>query len=116
MAMSLVQMFWGFGIITFSMWFTMKRGLRPWISWEDVHSNFSRVGLFPTLLIPPKELLYTYMLWWAVPISSFLFFVFFSFGQDAMKEYHACYIWVRRTLFRLPDPTEKPSLSGSLPS
>ncbi|KDR78095.1 hypothetical protein GALMADRAFT_32651, partial [Galerina marginata CBS 339.88] len=100
MAMSLVQMFWGLAVIAFNMWFTMRGGLRPWISWEDVHSNFSRIGVFPTLFIPPQALLFTYMLWWTLPISSFLFFAFFSFGQDAMKEYRACYIWIRRNVFR----------------
>jgi len=27
-----MQMFWGLVVIIFSMWFTMRRGLRPWIS------------------------------------------------------------------------------------
>nr|ANB67024.1 pheromone receptor [Agrocybe salicacicola] len=116
MAMSLVQMFWGLVIISLSMWFTMKRGLRPWISWEDVHFEFSRIGLFPKMFIPRREFLYTFLLWWTLPISSFLFFAFFSFGQDAMKEYRECYLWVRRRIFRLADPSEKFSGSSPLPS
>jgi pheromone a factor receptor len=116
MFMAVVLMFWGFLIISFNMWFTMKRGLRPWISWDNVHVGFSRIALFPTLLIPRKELVYTYLLWWTIPISSVLFFGFFSFGQDAMKEYRACYVWVRKTVFRVPEAPTKAPLGSSLPS
>jgi pheromone a factor receptor len=103
-------MFWGFAITVLDMWFTMKSGLRPWINWQNVHFNFSRVGLFPALLIPPKSLLTTYIIWWTIPISTGLFFAFFAFGQDALKEYHACYLWVRRTVFRLSNPSQELSL------
>ncbi|KAF8981165.1 GPCR fungal pheromone mating factor [Cyathus striatus] len=107
MSMSLVQMFWGLLVISLNMWFTMKHGLRPWTGWNDVHYNFSRVGLFPTIFLPTQDLAFTFALWWAVPISTLLFFGFFAFGQDAMKEYHACFRWVRRTIFRVSD---KPSI------
>lgn len=33
-------------------------------------------------------------------MSSVIFFAFFSFGEDAMREYRECWIWVRRTVFR----------------
>lgn len=115
MAMSVVQMFWGLALGIFNTWFTVVSGLRPWISWEDVHFNFSRVGVFPTDFIPPKTLFYTFFLWWSVPISSILFFAFFSFGQDAMKEYRAYYIWIKGAIFRRPLRSDKKSLI-SLPS
>ena len=100
MAMAIVQMFWGAVVIGFNMWFTCRQGLRPWTGWADVHYNFSRVGLFPTLLFPPQVLLWTYFAWWTIPISSGLFFIFFAFGQDAVKEYGACFAWVRSKTFR----------------
>jgi len=100
MAMAVVEIFWGILLIGINMWFTCRNGLRPWISWEDVHSNFSRVGLFPEILIPPSVLRWTYFSWWSIPASSILFFSFFAFGQDAVKEYSACFQWVRRVIFR----------------
>lgn len=100
MAMAIVQMFWGALLIGINMWFTCRSGLRPWTGWADVHSNFSRVALFPTLLIPPSVLRWTYFLWWTIPISSVIFFAFFAFGQDAVKEYVACFRWVRSNLLR----------------
>jgi pheromone a factor receptor len=116
MSMALVQMFWGIAITALDMSFTMKNGLRPWTGWDDVHVGFSRIALFPTLVIPAKVLTFTYLLWWAVPISSVIFFGFFSFGQDAMKEYRTCIQWVGRNVFRLPDPPAKVNSMASLPS
>ncbi|KAF8890818.1 GPCR fungal pheromone mating factor [Gymnopilus junonius] len=115
MAMSLVQMFWGIAVTAFNMWFTMRDGLRPWISFSDVHFNFSRVVVFPTIFIPQQDLLFTYLLWWAVPVSTFLFFIFFAFGRDAMKEYSACSAWIKRVIFRVSESSTK-SKTGSLPS
>jgi pheromone a factor receptor len=100
MLMAIVQMFWGALITGLNMWFTCKNGLRPWTGWADVHVDFSRVALFPTLVIPEFVLRWTYFLWWTIPISSALFFAFFSFGEDAMKEYAACIKWIRRVVFR----------------
>ncbi|KAF8963266.1 GPCR fungal pheromone mating factor [Flammula alnicola] len=100
MAMAIVQMVWGALLIGINMWFTCRNGLRPWISWEDVHFNFSRVGLFPEFLIPPFVLRITYFSWWTIPATSVLFFAFFAFGQDAVKEYKACFLWIQRVIFR----------------
>ena len=98
MSMSLFQMFWGLAITSFNMWFTLKGGLRPWTSWADVHVGFSRIGLFPSLLVPARVWIYTYALWWSIPVSTVIFFAFFAFGQDAMKEYRACCGWVARKM------------------
>ncbi|KAF8153838.1 GPCR fungal pheromone mating factor [Crassisporium funariophilum] len=112
MAMAIVQMFWGALLISSNMWFTCRNGLRIWISWEDVHFNFSRVGLFPEILIPEFVLRWTYFNWWTMPVSSFLFFVFFAFGQDALKEYGTCITWVRVVVFRRPQ--QSTSISSGL--
>jgi hypothetical protein len=116
MCMALVQMFLAIGVTAFNMWFTMRQGLRPWTGWADVHVDFSRIALFPTLVIPAQALTYTFVLWWTIPISSVLFFGFFSFGQDAMKEYRACVIWVRQNVFRIPESIATFSSMSSLPS
>ncbi|GLB44316.1 putative pheromone A receptor [Lyophyllum shimeji] len=98
--MAIVQMFWGLLATIVNVWFSCRTGLRQWTGWADVHFNFSRIALFPTLFIPPDVLRWTFFTWWVIPISSVLFFVFFSFGEDAMKEYTACIQWVARTVFR----------------
>ncbi|PBK68302.1 fungal pheromone STE3G-protein-coupled receptor [Armillaria solidipes] len=119
MSMSLVQIFWGVLVTGVNMWFTMKNGLRPWTGWADIHVGFSRIGQFPQLLISPTTWSYTYGLWWTIPISSILFFAFFSFGQEAMKQYHSCFRWVKTAVLRMPESNKFPSAMdklGSLPS
>ncbi len=117
MSMALVQIFWGIFVTAVNMWFTMKGGLRPWTNWVDVHWDFSRVSQFPALFIPPTYWLYTYLLWWTIPISSILFWGFFSFGEDAMREYRACLSWIKRHIFRRPENSSKTNIVNvSLPS
>ncbi|KAJ6629063.1 GPCR fungal pheromone mating factor [Mycena sp. CBHHK59/15] len=67
MSMALVQMLWASGVTAVDMAFTMRPGLRPWVSWADVHSNFGRVAVFPTAFIPAQTLLISYLIWWTVP-------------------------------------------------
>lgn len=104
MSMAVLQMFWSLVITSFNVWFSCQNGLRPWISWDNVHMGFSQIAYFPTVLIPPSTLTWTYVLWWALPASAVIFFLFFSFGHDAMNEYRECFSWVRRVLFcRIPE-------------
>lgn len=106
MGMAVVEMFWGLLVTSLNMWFTCQHGLRPWISWDNVHDGFSQIAYFPTVIIPPTTLAWTYALWCVVPISSVLFFAFFSFGEDAMKDYRKSLQWFRTMVLRLPPPTK----------
>ncbi|EPQ55602.1 STE3-domain-containing protein [Gloeophyllum trabeum ATCC 11539] len=100
LALSLAEMFWGLLVTILNMRFSLQAGLRPWISWENVHSDFSRINQYPLLAIPSTALSWTLFLWWTVPVSAMLFFLFFAFGEDAMREYRAAVGWVRRTVLR----------------
>ncbi|KAG1718696.1 putative fungal pheromone GPCR, STE3-type [Suillus lakei] len=116
MSMAVVEMFWGLLVTSLNMWFTCQHGLRPWISWENVHDGFSQIAYFPSVIIPPTTLVWTYALWWVVPISGALFFVFFSFGEDAMKDYRKSLQWFRTMVLRSPPPAkDRPTVLGSPP-
>ncbi|KAF8207456.1 pheromone A receptor-domain-containing protein [Mycena galopus ATCC 62051] len=108
MAMTTVLGTWNAVIIGIGLWATYSPGFRPWTSWSDIHFGFSRIQPYLLSDFPNALLLITYLLWAAVPISSFFFFAFFSFGDDAMKEYKYLIQWIRRTVFRqepkFPDP------------
>ena len=112
MIMALFEMFWGIVVTACNMWFTCRYGMRPWTYWADVHSNFSRIALYPTLVIPSFDLTWTYYLWWTVPVSGYVFTAFFAFGEDAMQEYAACIAWIRSKVFR-QSPQRSPSNSHS---
>ncbi|EIN05682.1 STE3-domain-containing protein [Punctularia strigosozonata HHB-11173 SS5] len=99
-SMALVEMTWGLSVGITNMYATFMDGLRPWTDWNDVHSNFSRIGQFPLVLVPHLNVVLLYVTWWMIPISGFLFFAFFAFGEDAVKEYQSSVAWVRRTILR----------------
>ncbi|KAF7293020.1 Argonaute-like protein [Mycena indigotica] len=64
-------------------------GLSPWISWEDTHSNFSRVVQVPGIFWRSDPLTAASLetLRWATIFCAFVFFGFFGFADEAMKNY-----------------------------
>ena len=97
MAMAIVEMLWDTGVNAYIIWFNVTfGGFEPWISWANVHSNFSRVAVFPAFLIPHMFLTQLIWQWWIVPISCLFFFFFFAFGEEARADYLATIGWVRR--------------------
>ena len=99
MSMSVVQMIWTVLVTSLNIWFSCQHGLRLWISWQNVHSDFSQIAYFPTALIPRESLRWTYALWWAVPFSALLFVVFFASGEEAMNEYRNILRWIHSLIF-----------------
>ncbi|KAJ6451995.1 pheromone receptor Rcb2 B43 [Mycena vitilis] len=101
MLMSVIQMVWSLSITAYILWFTlMAVPLRPWTTWADVHSNFSRVDQYPTLFIPQEVLNSYYASWWVLPASTFIFVAFFAFGREAVEDYKHGLRWVWRCVFR----------------
>lgn len=94
MSMAFVQILWSVYIASFNIWLTVKHGLRLWISWSDVHSNFSHIGIFPTALVSRQEFTYTLICWWTIPITSLIFFVF-ALGEETMEQYGIRFSWFR---------------------
>ena len=63
--------------------------IMPWISWEDTHYDFSRVGQIPAAIWRSSNLLvagYTLTKWSSV-ICAFIFIIFFGFAAEARKHY-----------------------------
>ena len=98
--MSFTLMIWTLVASIMQIWFSTRDGIRPWTGWNDVHSDWLTIGLFPTILIPPSARVWTEVLWWITPVSALLFSAFFLFGEDAIKEYKTCYAWIRSHLLR----------------
>ncbi|EFI26938.1 pheromone B beta 1 receptor [Coprinopsis cinerea okayama7 len=89
LSMAVVQTVVACGFTAFSIWFSARDGLKPWSSWAEVHAEFGIIGLFSREYLRPGEFPMRYILWWAVPVSSMLFSVFFVFGEDALEDYRA---------------------------
>ncbi|KAG5641595.1 Pheromone B beta 1 receptor [Asterophora parasitica] len=101
MLMAALQMIWGITTTSYALWFTVIGiPLRPWTTWDDVHSDFSRIDQYYSAFTPQKVLTSYYVLWWFVPVSTWIFVAFFAFGADAMEEYKKCFMWFRTRVLR----------------
>ncbi|KAG6807824.1 Pheromone B beta 1 receptor, partial [Tephrocybe sp. NHM501043] len=80
--------------------------IRPWTTCADVHSDFLRIDRYPVRFTPQEVLTSYYVLWWMVPISTFIFVVFFAFGRDAVEEYKRCWLWFRTRILRQSVPCQ----------
>ena len=100
-AMSLTLIVYGSTLTSLIMYENIALGLRPYTSWKDVHSNFSRVDsyrLFEVALGGEGVLRMVWCSWWAMPASALIFFVFFAFGEESLKDMKAGFVWVTSKL------------------
>ncbi|KAG1853501.1 GPCR fungal pheromone mating factor [Suillus subluteus] len=111
MLMAVVEMIWNIVVTSYTLWFSAM-DMRPWTNWDDVHSNFSRIDLYATAFTPQIVLTNFYLIWWVVPVSTFIFVAFFAFGKDAVDEYTACIVWIRRNVLK---HTIEQTALGSVP-
>lgn len=88
--------------------------LRPWISWADVHYNFSRVAYVARFLVEGNKRFFIEFTVgrWAIPISGLLFFLFFGLSREAIKDYNTA-LWFVLDLFGMKKPA--PPAPGSRP-
>ena len=98
-SMALTEMLWGTALTAFNLYNNVNSGLRPYTSWARVHSNFNRVQMLPMILVPQKNIPTMMLFWWCIPASSIIFFVFFGFGEDAVKEYKRVWVCMKGVLF-----------------
>ncbi|KZV83952.1 fungal pheromone STE3G-protein-coupled receptor [Exidia glandulosa HHB12029] len=99
MALALTEMVWGVSLGTFVVFENITQsGLRPWVSFADVHYNFSRVAVFPNFLVP--NMAEVLLIWWITPSTAILFFVFFGFSDEAREGYKSIWRWICRKVFR----------------
>ncbi|KAI0250435.1 GPCR fungal pheromone mating factor [Lactifluus subvellereus] len=66
----------------------IKQGLEPWVSWADVHSNYSVIAQVPSIfwkhnLYPTLGLEMSH---WVLVLCAFIFFAFFGFGEEALHQ------------------------------
>ncbi|KAK7046036.1 hypothetical protein VNI00_007031 [Paramarasmius palmivorus] len=105
MSMAVVEMFWSLGITIYVLWFnSIAVPIRPWTSWDRVHSDWLRIDPWPTLLTPKLIQDSFYVLWWLVPASTLIFVIFFAFGADSIEMYKNCGLWIWTRVFRLSVP------------
>ncbi|KAF9484476.1 fungal pheromone STE3G-protein-coupled receptor [Pholiota conissans] len=72
--------------------------VRPWISWEDTHYNFSRVVQYPSLIwrSDPTANTSLELSRWLVVVCGLIFFAFFGFADEAQKHYKLAFASVAK--------------------
>ncbi|KAG8811124.1 a-factor receptor [Serendipita sp. 399] len=97
--------------------------MRPWVSWSYVHYNFSRVAYVSRFMMQRapgggKRYFVEFALArWAIPITGFLFFVFFGWSVEAKREYRSWWEGIKKAgrwcLFRRPAAAPAGAVDGS---
>ena len=74
----------------------MKNGVRPWISWENVHRDYSQVRQVPASVWKENPNYYIGLEFfrWVLVASSIIFFAFFGFADKARQHYRLVYTWL----------------------
>ena len=106
--LALVNMMLTVPLGVFSIYLNSHIPLSPWTSWEDVHFNFSRVGLVPSLIWRSNPSFNTgvELTRWLFPVSALLFFALFGFASEAQKQYHTVFYKCHKA-FGLKSATSK---------
>ena len=100
MTMSLALVIWDLEVFSITLSFNYRDGFRPWTGWADVHSDWLHISQFPTVFIPAGELPWLYFIWWTIPVTAYLFSVFFAFGHDVTSQFGAFTRWLRTRFVR----------------
>ncbi|KAF9040039.1 pheromone A receptor-domain-containing protein [Panaeolus papilionaceus] len=89
-------------------------GLAPWISWEDTHYNFSRVGLVPTVYWYNNTDFHTAveLTRWLPVVCAFMFFALFGFATEAQKHYKLAFSGIMKLFGIKPKPSGLKSLKA----
>ncbi|KAF9789535.1 putative fungal pheromoneG-protein-coupled receptor [Thelephora terrestris] len=82
--------------------------ISPWVSWEDTHYDFSRVGQVPAVIWRNNHFIVAGLTLtkWSGVICAFIFFTFFGFATEARKHYSSAF-----TRFLLACRLKKPAPS-----
>ena len=87
MAMSVTLMLWVTTVAALMVWVNTVHGLRPSVSWEKVHLNWNRASRFLWAKYTPLDRMLQLFIWWSVPSSTAVSFLFLGFGEDALEGY-----------------------------
>jgi pheromone a factor receptor len=93
MALSGIEILGTIPIGTYVIVYNAKQGVGPWINWENVHSDYSRVIQVPAFAWKEDPGLYNglEMFRWLIVACAFIFFGFFGFADEARQHYRLVY-------------------------
>jgi pheromone a factor receptor len=99
-SMTITNLTWNTIATIFNLYINVSGGLRPWTSWNDVHSHWDHTDIRSQNTMPPGAHRIMMLLWWSVPVSSFILFICqYGFGQEIKEEYVRGWIRLKKTIF-----------------
>ncbi|KAK0219089.1 putative pheromone receptor [Armillaria fumosa] len=116
MILSLADMFCTIPLAIYTMYIGAKGvPLAPWISWEDTHYDFGRVGKIPALIWRTDRSydITVELHRWIFVFCAFIFFALFGFANEAKKHYRMAF-WAVAKRFGFQPKVQTPKMS--LPS
>ncbi|KAF7372712.1 STE3-like pheromone receptor [Mycena sanguinolenta] len=112
MALASMELFLSLPIFTYGLYLTITRQpIQPWISWDNVHADFSNIGQEPAIIWrSDSHFQATYELSrWIGVVCALVFFGFFGFAAEAKKQYRLAF-WAVAKLCGCTPPA-----NGALP-
>ncbi|KAI9509916.1 pheromone A receptor-domain-containing protein [Russula earlei] len=93
MALSSVEILGTVPLGTYFIVSNAKMGVTPWISWDDTHSNYSRVAQYAAFIWKNDHAVVVglEMYRWLLVLCAFIFFAFFGFAVEARHHYRLVY-------------------------
>lgn len=102
LGMCITQILWTIATVAYSFWFTITSGpLRNWTNWADVHKEWMFVGQYPSTPTFARMYNGSYVLWWTIPVSTFIYISFFVCGRAAIDEYRQTFMAVKERFVTL---------------
>ncbi|KAL4061959.1 pheromone A receptor-domain-containing protein [Scleroderma yunnanense] len=117
MALSMTELCCTLPLACFMIWINATATpVAPWISWENTHYGFSRVGQYPSVVWTQDYLFVVavQMTRWATVACAFIFFAFFGFASEARKNYGIAF-WTVAKLFGFRPTQTQLSSKSDLP-
>ncbi|PBK68296.1 STE3-like pheromone receptor [Armillaria solidipes] len=113
MILSLADMFCTIPLAIYTMYIGAKGvPLAPWISWEDTHYDFGRVGRIPALIWRTDRSydITVELHRWIFVFCAFIFFALFGFASEAKKHYRMAF-WAVAKRFGFKPKVQSPKMS-----
>ncbi|OAX32935.1 STE3-domain-containing protein [Rhizopogon vinicolor AM-OR11-026] len=115
MALAMTEILCTIPLASFMIWLnSAAQPVQPWVSWEYVHYDFSRVVQYPSILWTRNFLLVLaiQLTRWFVVICAFIFFAFFGFAAEARKNYGIAF-WSVAKLFGFSPAKSQQSMGSN---